>query len=125
MDNDGREFYNAGAVSNDQLDALPAKIISVMDRVRPHAVRLVDAWSIPDYLLDRYVLPPPELQSAREQDGLNSYSSLGRYDGRVYEDMFNRAHRLNPLNKLTFNPDYRTEEIVMGSGDGGKILSKL
>ena len=39
--------------------------------------------------------------------------------------MFHRAHRLNPLNKLTFNPDYRTEEIVMGSGDGGKILSKL
>lgn len=62
MDNDGREFYNAGAVSNDQLDALPAKIIFVMDRIRPHAVRLVDAWSIPDYLLDRYVLPPPELQ---------------------------------------------------------------
>ncbi len=39
--------------------------------------------------------------------------------------MFNRAHRLNPLNKVTFNPDYRTEEIIKGSGDGGKILSKL
>lgn len=52
-------------------------------------------------------------------------SALGRYDGRVYEDLFNRAHRLNPLNKITFNPDYRTDEIVMGSGDAGKILSKL
>ncbi|KAI9880063.1 MAG: hypothetical protein M1830_005795 [Pleopsidium flavum] len=104
MDNDGREFFSAGAVRNDQLDALPAKVLSLMGRIRPHAVRLVDAWSIPDYLLD---------------------SSLGRYDGRVYEDMFNRAHRLNPLNKMTFNPDYRTDEIIMGSGDGGKILSRL
>jgi acyl-CoA oxidase len=59
MDNDGREFFNAGAVSNDQLDALPAAILSLMSRVRPHAVKLVDAWSIPDYLLDRYV--PPDL----------------------------------------------------------------
>lgn len=52
-------------------------------------------------------------------------SALGRSDGNVYEDIFNRAHRLNPLNKITFNPDYHTEEIVMGSGDGGKILAKL
>lgn len=62
---------------------------------------------------------------SRFRHGLYSHSSLGRYDGRVYEDMFNRAHRLNPLNKVTFNPDYRTEEIIKGSGDGGKILSKL
>lgn len=71
------------------------------------------------------MLPPRLDYRAREQCGLHPSSSLGRFDGRVYEDMFNRAHRLNPLNKLTFNPDYRTEEIVMGSGDGGKILSKL
>lgn len=56
---------------------------------------------------------------------LNGFSALGRYDGRVYEDLFHRAHRLNPLNRITFNPDYRTDEIVMGSGDGGAILSKL
>ena len=52
-------------------------------------------------------------------------SALGRYDGRVYEDLFNRAHRLNPLNKITVNPDYRTDELVHGSGDADKILSKL
>lgn len=55
MDNDGREFFSAGAVSNDQLDTLPARILSLMGRIRPHAVSLVDAWSVPDYLLDRYV----------------------------------------------------------------------
>lgn len=26
-----------------------------MEEIRPHAVRLVDAWAIPDFLLDRYV----------------------------------------------------------------------
>jgi hypothetical protein len=57
---------------------------------------------------------------------LTCCSSLGRYDGKVFEDTFNRAHRLNPLNKITYNPDYKSEEIVMGSGDGGRqILSKL
>lgn len=52
-------------------------------------------------------------------------SALGRYDGLVYEDLFNRAHRLNPLNALTFNPDYKSDEIVLGSGDAGDILAKL
>ncbi|OCT44470.1 Peroxisomal acyl-coenzyme A oxidase 1 [Cladophialophora carrionii] len=101
---DGLEFLRSGAVSADVLAVLPTRILELMRQVRPHAVRLADAWAIPDYLLD---------------------SSLGRYDGKVYEDMFNRAHRLNPLNRLTFNPDYRTDEIVLGSGDGGAILAKL
>lgn len=53
-------------------------------------------------------------------------SALGRYDGRVYEDLYNRAHRLNPLNEITFNPNYWEDEIVKGSGDNGpSILAKL
>ncbi|CAL5872466.1 uncharacterized protein PFLUO_LOCUS6730 [Penicillium psychrofluorescens] len=99
-----RQFSRCGAVREEDLDELPDRILQLMQEIRPHAVRLVDSWSIPDYLLD---------------------SALGRSDGRVYEDLFNRAHRLNPLNKVTFNPDYRTDEIVKGSGDGGAILSKL
>jgi acyl-CoA oxidase len=75
------------------------------EEIRPHAVNLVDSWSIPDYLLD---------------------SALGRYDGKVYEDLFNRAHRLNPLNRTTFNVDWESEEIVKGSGDGGAgVKAKL
>lgn len=78
----------------------------MMKQIRPHAVRLVDAWKIPDYLLD---------------------SALGRFDGKVYEDLFDRAHKRNPLNEMTFNPDYRSEEIVMGDGGDGikEILAKL
>jgi acyl-CoA oxidase len=104
MDIEGREFYNSGAVSNEQLDQLPDRIQELMLRIRPHAVNLVDSWSIPDYLLD---------------------SALGRYDGKVYEDLFNRAHRLNPLNRITFNPNYWEDEIVKGSNDSCEILAKL
>jgi len=105
MDNEAREFAKANAVNDKELDALPDKVQQLMALIRPHAVRLVDAWAIPDFLLD---------------------SALGRYDGRVYEDLFNRAHRLNPLNEVTFNPDYRSEEIVHGEKDGmARILSKL
>jgi acyl-CoA oxidase len=46
-------------------------------------VRLVDAWDFPDWQLD---------------------SSLGRKDGKVYEDMFYRASELNPLNDITVDP---------------------
>lgn len=105
MDDNARDFSKAKAVSDDDLDALPAKVQELMAQIRPHAVKLVDSWKIPDFLLD---------------------SALGRSDGKVYEDLFNRAHRLNPLNEITFNPYYKDEEIVKGGGDGLKqILAKL
>lgn len=105
MDSEARDFSRAKAVSDDDLDKIPGKIQELMAQVRPHAVRLVDSWKIPDFLLD---------------------SALGRYDGKVYEDLFNRAHRLNPLNEITFNPYYKEEEIVKGSGENiDSILAKL
>jgi acyl-CoA oxidase len=57
--------------------------MNLLDEIRPHAVRLVDSWAIPDWQLD---------------------SSLGRYDGKVYEDLFRRASQENPVNDLTFDP---------------------
>ncbi|OJD13072.1 hypothetical protein AJ78_06429 [Emergomyces pasteurianus Ep9510] len=104
MENEAREFYSCGAVSNEDLDAVTAGVFDLMQRIRPHAVRLVDGWAIPDFLLN---------------------SALGRYDGKVYEELFQLAHRQNPLNEITFNPDYRNDELVLGSGDAGQILSKL
>jgi acyl-CoA oxidase len=104
MDTEAREFERSGAIQASTLDQLPEQILHLMSEVRPHAVRLVDSFALPDFLLD---------------------SALGRSDGRVYEDLFHRAHVLNPLNKITFNPDYRNNEIVMDSGDGNSILAKL
>lgn len=106
MDNNAREFAKAQAVSEEELDELPQVIQQLMAEIRPHAVNLADSWCIPDFLLD---------------------SALGRYDGKVYEDLFNRAHRLNPLNEITFNSDYCSKEIVR-DGDRkelDRILAKL
>jgi len=68
----------------------------LLSKIRPHAVRLVDAWSIPDYVLD---------------------SALGRADGDVYNALWQKAHLENPLNMDVFNPDFRSEEIVIGEGE--------
>jgi acyl-CoA oxidase len=100
-----------------------------MTLIRPHAVKLVDSWMIPDYLLDRYAaIPTPSthIHIFLYTQMLTPSSALGRYDGQVYEDLFHRAHRLNPLNKITFNPNYWEDEIVKGSGEGwSSILAKL
>lgn len=98
LDTCASEFLLSNAITTDQLKGVTPRIQKLMTEVRPHAVRLVDAWSIPDYLLE---------------------SSLGRYDGDVYNDLFRKAHKENPLNMVTFNPDWKTEEIVMGEGEEG------
>ena len=98
LDASASEFLISNAITTDQLKSVQPRIQVLMNEIRPHAVRLVDAWSIPDYLLE---------------------SSLGRYDGDVYNDLFRKAHKENPLNMLTFNPDWKTEEIVMGEGEEG------
>ena len=61
MDAEAREFQTCGAVSSRDLDSLAVQILEIMQSLRPHCVRLVDAWAVPDYLLD---------------------SALGRYDGK-------------------------------------------
>jgi len=66
--------------------------MTLLSQVRPNAVALVDAFKFPDYLLN---------------------SSLGRYDGKVYEDMTDRAGR-EPINGLTMNVEFRSPEIVRG-----------
>jgi acyl-CoA oxidase len=53
MDCEAREFQSSGAVSSNDLDELPTRVLELMEKIRPHAVRLVDAWALPDYLLDR------------------------------------------------------------------------
>lgn len=106
IDLDPLSFLNTSSITQTSLSRMPDAILDLMqNKLRPHAVRLVDAWSIPDYLLD---------------------SALGRNDGKVYETLYDMAHRQNPLNETTFNPDWRSDEIVHGSRDGGRhLLAKL
>lgn len=79
------EFFTSGASTVRQIQlARTRQTLTLLKEIRPHAVKLVDAWSFPDWQLD---------------------SSLGRHDGKVYEDMFYRASQLNPLNDVTFDSD--------------------
>lgn len=78
------EFFTSAATTVRQIQlARTKRTLSLLEDIRPHAVRLVDAWKFPDWQLD---------------------SSLGRYDGNVYEDMFHRASEVNPLNDITIDP---------------------
>lgn len=45
--------FRCNAVSQSDLNSLPARVQDLMARIRPHAVKLVDSWMIPDFLLDR------------------------------------------------------------------------
>ncbi|KAJ9654037.1 hypothetical protein H2198_006892 [Neophaeococcomyces mojaviensis] len=96
MSSKSTEFVLSGVLEKSDLQAMAPTIKTLLTDIRPHAVRLVDAWSIPDYLLD---------------------SALGRSDGDVYNALWQKAHLENPLNIDTFNPDFRSEEIVMGEGE--------
>jgi acyl-CoA oxidase len=75
-------FLNSGACDVGVLPHVEARVLNLLSEIRPHAINLVDAWKLPDWQLD---------------------SSLGRADGRVYEDLFHRASDLNPLNDITFD----------------------
>ncbi|KAK2750817.1 fatty-acyl coenzyme A oxidase [Onygenales sp. PD_40] len=84
LEREGADFFTSGAVTVRQITLARTKaVMKLLDEVRPHALRLVDAWKFPDWQLD---------------------SSLGRSDGKVYEDLFHRASELNPVNKMTFDP---------------------
>ncbi|KAK2809924.1 hypothetical protein FQN50_003338 [Emmonsiellopsis sp. PD_5] len=84
LERESADFFTSGAVTVRQITLARTKaVMKLLDEVRPHALRLVDAWKFPDWQLD---------------------SSLGRSDGKVYEDLFHRASELNPVNKMTFDP---------------------
>ncbi|EAU32852.1 conserved hypothetical protein [Aspergillus terreus NIH2624] len=99
MEREGAEFFASSAVTTRQLRLTQNNaVMKLLDEIRPHAVRLVDAWKIPDWKLD---------------------SSLGRYDGEVYPDLFRRAS-MNPVNDLVFDP-YPWNDAVLKNGPKSKL----
>ncbi|KAJ1324205.1 acyl-CoA oxidase [Microdochium nivale] len=90
------EFFTSGATTVRQIQlARTKRTLALLDEIRPHAVRLVDAWKFPDWQLD---------------------SSLGREDGKVYEDLFHRASQVNPLNDITIDP-YPNSNVLFKTRD--------
>jgi acyl-CoA oxidase len=104
LEKEASEFYSSAAVTVRQIQLARTKtVMKLLEDIRPHALRLVDAWQFPDWQLD---------------------SSLGRSDGKVYEDMFYRASQLNPLNGLTIDP-YPDSDVLIRKDETVKFKSKL
>ncbi len=104
LSQEASEFFSSAAVTVRQITLTRTKMVmKLLEEIRPHAVRLVDAWRFPDWQLD---------------------SSLGRYDGKVYEDLFRRASELNPLNAMTFDP-YPDSKALLKKDDRASFRSKL
>lgn len=104
MEQEASEFYTSAAVTVRQIQLARTKtVMKLLEEIRPHAVRLVDAWQFPDWQLD---------------------SSLGRKDGRVYEDLFHRASEMNPLNGLTVDP-YPDSGVLIKKDERARFRSKL
>jgi acyl-CoA oxidase len=104
LEREASEFFSSSAVTVRQIQLARTKtVMSLLEEIRPHAIRLVDAWKFPDWQLD---------------------SSLGRYDGKVYEDLFYRASELNPLNALTVDP-YPDSDVLIKKDDRIRNGAKL
>ncbi|XP_064597795.1 peroxisomal acyl-coenzyme A oxidase 1-like [Liolophura sinensis] len=78
------DYLVDGYLSADQAKLLKEREISLFADLRPDAVALVDALDMPDEILD---------------------SCIGRYDGNVYEAMYNYAKN-SPLNKTEVHDSY-------------------
>jgi acyl-CoA oxidase len=83
LSTESSSFITSGACTIEQTQLVKKRVMQLMEEIRPHAIRLVDAWKLPDWQLN---------------------SSLGRSDGKVYEDLFHRANDLNPLNDIVIDP---------------------
>lgn len=104
MEREASEFFSSAATTIRQITLARTKtVMKLLEEIRPHAVRLVDTWKIPDYQLD---------------------SSLGRYDGKVYEDMFKRASEDNPLNAVVFDP-WPESKTLFKKDDRANLRSRL
>ena len=104
LEKEASEFFSCAATTIRQITLARTKtVMKLLEEIRPHAIRLVDTWKFPDWQLD---------------------SSLGRYDGKVYEDMFHRASELNPLNDVTFDP-YPDSKTLFKRDDRANVKSKL
>ncbi|XP_024252327.1 peroxisomal acyl-coenzyme A oxidase 1 isoform X1 [Oncorhynchus tshawytscha] len=78
------DFLQTGLLSVPQLSQVSQRLKDLLAQLRPNAVGLVDAFDYRDEMLN---------------------SVLGRYDGNVYEHMFEWARR-SPLNKTEVHESY-------------------
>jgi len=84
MEKEAGEFLEDGYVSAEQMKWARSCITIILDTLRPHVVKLVDAFDFSDFRLK---------------------SALGRYDGNVYPAILETSKR-DPLNATEPGPGY-------------------
>lgn len=92
VDSYASEFSDASALPSELAKGLQRQKATgeLLVRIRPNAVNLMDGWAFSDLILN---------------------SSLGRSDGKVYEDIFKRAVA-NPVNELVFDPRPESDVLI-------------
>jgi len=78
------EFIAAGALPPGAYGTIMMRTKQLLKDIRPNAIPLTDGWNIPDFLLN---------------------SCLGRYDGRVYESLYEQT-KYEPLNDSDITEGY-------------------
>merc|ERR1719263_344856 len=78
------DFVAAGILPGSAKDQVLKRTKQVLEQIRPLAVPIVDAWNIPDFVLN---------------------SCLGRFDGRYIEALY-ESTKYEPLNKTDVSEGY-------------------
>ena len=78
------QFTEDGFISGTQAGLVKGRVRALLKELKPDVIGLVDAFDFPDFLLN---------------------SALGRYDGKVYEGLYNWALK-EPLNQTKVVPGY-------------------
>lgn len=112
MDAEGAEFLSSGYLSPKQAELVRNRVHALLAEMRPQAVPLVDAWGLPDYLLNsalgRYDGAFFSLVSCASIRGLMRWCA-----GDVYTNLVKFA-QAEPLNATRFNVNIREQELEVG-----------
>ena len=55
MDAAASEFFASNAVTPRQFRLVKRKIMTLLESIRPHTLKIVDSFALPDFLLNRYL----------------------------------------------------------------------
>ncbi|XP_071134383.1 peroxisomal acyl-coenzyme A oxidase 1-like [Mytilus edulis] len=89
------EFMQDNFLTGQHAEYLQKKMLTLFDVMRPNAVALVDAFDFPDHILQ---------------------SCLGRYDGQVYQALYDYA-KMAPMNQTEVHSTYYTHLKPLMSAD--------
>jgi len=91
LEREAGEFMESGAIAPSDMPLVRATVKALLLELRPHAVALVDGFNFSDRTLN---------------------SALGRFDGKVYEALFETT-KLDPVNKVADGGAVALRELLL------------